>query len=346
LLDQFAKREGISVHAVEMTRAVTPVRDLQSLFQLWRLLRNLRPHIVHAHTPKAGLLGMVAAVLAGVPVRIYHVHGFPFMTAGVVMKHVLALTEWISCRLAHRVLFVSSTIRQVALAQGICSAQKARVLNHGSINGVDARKRFNPKRIAGGQVRAKAEIPSDSLVIGFVGRVVRDKGILDLIQAWQSLRERFTNLYLLVVGPMETRDGIPEAMKERLMSDPYVRYVGEVLDPTNYYAAMDVLALPSYREGFGLVAIEASAMNLPVVASRIEGCVDAVVDGETGILVPPGDADALGRALAMYLGNARLRKQHGDNGRTMVIDKFSQQPLWERLHREYCELLNINIISS
>jgi glycosyltransferase involved in cell wall biosynthesis len=339
LLDLFAARERIPVHAIEMPRDITPVRDLLALFQLWRLFRALRPQIVHAHTPKASLLAMLAAVLAGVPVRIYHVHGFLFMTASGVRRQFFILAERICCRLSHRILFVSPSIRNIAIEKGICSSNKSRVLHYGSINGIDAQERFNPKANTGRLVRANAGISPNALVIGFVGRIVRDKGIVELMQAWQSLRERFDNLHLLVVGPMEKKDRIPAEVKSRMLSDPRIHYVDEVLDPVNYYAAMDVFAFPSYREGFGLVSIEAAAMSLPVVASRIPGCVDSIVDGETGTLVPPGDADALERALTAYLENSELRKQHGKNGRSMVMEKFCQQKVWEALYEEYCELL-------
>ena len=184
------------------------------------------------------------------------------------MEKLLFLIEIISCRLAHRVLFVSPSIRRTALARGMCLEKKSRVLINGSFNGVDALGHFNPQRVTVDRARAEVGIPISALVIGFVGRVVCDKGIIELLMAWHSLQEQFDDLYLLIVGPMEVKNKIPEEVIGRMMSDPRIRNIRGELDPVNYYAAMDVFVLPSYREGFGLVAIEASAMNLPVSTTR------------------------------------------------------------------------------
>src|SRR5262249_8583139 len=287
-LDQFAAREQIMVHALEMPRRITPLRDLRAVARLWRLLRRRRPDIVHAHTPKGGLLGMIGAWLARVPVRIYHLHGLPMMTATGLKRTLLRWSEKVACLLAHQVLCVSHSLQDVAVAEGLCPADKIKVLLSGSINGVDAEDTFNPERVgatARAAVRAHHGIPPDAPVIGFVGRVVRDKGLIELAEAWRLLQKEFPSLHLLVVGPFEPQDPVPADVIQLLRSDPQIHLTGLCLDVPPLYAAMDVAVLPTYREGFGIVAIEAAAMELPVVATRIPGCVDAVEDGVTGTLV-------------------------------------------------------------
>ncbi len=346
-LEKFAEREGAIVHSVEMPRAISPLRDLISLWKLCFLLKRIRPEIVHAHTPKGGLLGMIAAFLARVPVRIYHVHGFPYLTTTGLRRFLMTSTERISCMLSQRVLFVSESVRQIAIADRICSAQKSKIINNGSINGVDALEHFNPKNRDRDKIKSALGIPANAIVIGFVGRLVIDKGLIELMTAWESLRRQFKDLFLLIIGSeLEKRNAIPIEMVNRIRTDPRIRFVGKVSSPADYYASMDILVLPSYREGFGLVAIEASAMELPVVATRIPGCIDSVLEGETGLLVPPKNAVALEKALKVYIEDKDIRILHGKNGRKRALTDFKPQDIWKIMHAEYLELLKININST
>jgi len=342
LLNEFSQAEQVPVYAVKMTRRITPLRDLISLFQLWRRVQILRPQIVHTHTPKGGLLGMVAAYLARSPVRIYHIHGLPFITARGYKRIILRWCEKVSCYLAHQVFCVSYSVRDVVIKESLCPDSKVKVLVNGSICGIDATTKFNPVNV-GDHIRLAMRrnygIPNDALVIGFVGRVVRDKGLLELVQAWKTLRQEFPTLYLLVVGSFEPQDPLPPSVEKLLRTDPRVCLAGYVDETPPLYAAMDVLVLPSYREGFGLVALEASAMALPVVATNIPGCKDAVQDGVTGILVPPYDAEALARAIRKYLHSSALRRQHGMAGRKRALRDFSPEAIWEALYQEYLLLL-------
>src|SRR5262252_6876921 len=181
-LDGFAEREGAIPHAVPMLRRITPLKDLVALVRLWRILRTIGPAIVDAHTPKAGLLGMLAAWLAGVPVRIHHMHGLTFVTRKGLRRLLLRWTETIAALVAHRVLCVSRSVREVAIAEGICPAEKIRVLLGGSINGVDADGRFKPPDLAVRRAcRQEYGIGDQCRVIGFIGRLVREKGIVELV---------------------------------------------------------------------------------------------------------------------------------------------------------------------
>jgi len=341
-LDLFAERLQIPVHTVEMPRRISPLRDVLALWRVYGIIRRIRPHIVHAHTPKGGLLGTAAAYLAGVPVRVYHIHGLPFMTASGFRRVLLRWSEKTSCRLASQVLCVSPSVRKVAVAEGICPPAKIKVPARGSIGGVDALDRFNPDRTtpdARNAVRARYGMPEDAVVIGFVGRIVRDKGVGELVEAWKWLREEYANLHLLVVGPFEPQDPVPPDAEECLRSDRRVHLVGLDWETPPLYAAMDLAVLPTYREGFGLVALEAGAMRLPVVATLVPGCVDAVRDGVTGTLVEPRDANALADALRMYLNYPALRRAHGEAGRERALRDFRPEDVWEATFQEYQRLL-------
>lgn len=343
-LIQYAEREQVPVHAVRMHRRISPLQDIFATFQLWQQLRQIRPQIVHAHTPKGGLLGTIGAWLAGVPVRIYHIRGLPLMTATGYKRWLLWWSEKISCLLAHEILCVSHSIRQVAISENLCPAGKIKVLLGGSGNGVDSGGWFNPAHLAQHtrqQTRSKYGIPDDALVVGFVGRLVRDKGIAELARAWQTLREEFPHLHLLVVGYFEPQDPVSKDVQELLRSDSHIHLTGMINSENmpSLYAAMDILTLPTYREGLPNVPLEAAAMELPVVATRIPGCIDAVQDGVTGILVPPRHAEALAQAIRTYLQDAELRRQHGLSGRERVLRAFRQEAIWEALNREYLKLL-------
>jgi glycosyltransferase involved in cell wall biosynthesis len=185
-------------------------------------------------------------------------------------------------------------------------------------------------------------MPSDALCLGFVGRLVRDKGILELHEAWQQLRVQYPQLHLLVVGPFESQDAVPPEVRHQLQRDRRVHLTGLDWNTRGYYAAMDVLTLPSHREGLGHVLLEAAAMGLPVVSCRVTGCVDAVLEGRTGTLVPPGDSLALALAIARYLDDRELRHRHGTAGQQWVRGRFAPRPIWQALQREYRCLLQTN----
>jgi glycosyltransferase involved in cell wall biosynthesis len=266
------------------------------------------------------------------------------MTARGVKRLLMRWTERISCWCATQVLAVSASIREVAVQEHLCPASKIRVLLRGSINGVDAEQRFNPEQWseqARQAVRRQYGIPHQALVAGFVGRIVRDKGMRELAQAWQTLRERFPTLHLLMVGRFEPQDPVPEDAEVLFRNDPRVHLAGEVevADIAPYYTAMDVCVLPSYREGLPTVPLEAAAMRVPVVATRIPGCVEAVADGETGTLVPVHDAAALAEAIARYLADPPLRRKHGEAGRARVLRDFRPEAIWEATYRHYVRLL-------
>lgn len=339
-LDAFARAHDVQAHAVEMPRAITPTSDLGALSRLTDLLLQLDPDVVHGHTPKGGLLGMMAAKSALVPVRIYQMRGLLTLTASGTRRQLYKWAERTSCRLAHHVICQSDSLRATAIAQRLVEPQRAIVLGRGG-NGIDAFGRFNPANVTGLDVREQLRIAGDDVVIGFVGRIVRDKGIVELLDAWRAIKARHRHVRLLVVGPFETRDGVPADVERALREDPRVHLVGFVPDTPSYYEAMDLLVLPSHREGLPNAPLEAAAMGIPCVTTDAIGCIDAVVHDLTGLIVPVGDATMLAGAIEQYVSDAQLRAVHGAAARARVVADFrpadrhqASLALYERLLEE------------
>ncbi|MGB6064076.1 MAG: glycosyltransferase family 4 protein [Desulfomonilaceae bacterium] len=339
-LNEFAQKEQVPIHGITMTRGISPFADVIAAARLWMLFMKIRPAVVHASTPKAGVLSMVAASFARVPVRFYTLHGIMTEIRSGPTKILLKILEWIACTLADQVLAVSRSVMDGVIGQSLCSGGKIKVLAHGSCNGIDALNRFNPA----GQDKTKMRglrshllLDEKVIVIGFVGRLVKDKGIVELASAWERIKAGHDNVRLLMIGPKEPQDPVPPRILEKLGCDDRVAMPGFVSNEElpAYYRIMDIVVLPTYREGFPYSILEASAMGLPVVASRVTGCVEAVVDGVTGILVPPRDVQSLVEAICTYVEDPELRVKHGQAGRDRVLAHFRQEPIWEALSEEY-----------
>jgi glycosyltransferase involved in cell wall biosynthesis len=336
-----AQRDGVRAVAMRMAREISPWADCVSLWWLIRAIWLVRPAITNVATPKAGLLGGIAAWVCGVPCRYYTLHGLRCETTTGLKRKLLLLTERIACGCADRVICVSESLRQRAIELGIVAANRTVVLASGSCNGVDA-ERFAATDEAlrsACRIRQELGIPAEAPVIGFVGRLTKDKGIRELAEAYLSLRADISELRLLLVGEMEDGDPLPAQIRNLIENDWGIVRTGFVQDPFYYHHAMDVLALPTYREGFPTVVLEAHAAGKPVVATRATGAVNAVIDGVTGILVPVGDAPALARALALVIRDRELAAALGAAGRERVLREFRRERVWDAIAQEYLQLL-------
>ena len=337
LADAYSRCERVPVHPVPMARRIAPWSDLVSFVRLLRTLIRLRPSVVQAGTPKAAVLGTLAAYLLRVRVRIYYVHGLPMLTATGALRRILFAVERLTCRAATHIVCVSPSIRRELIAAGMCPPEKAVVIGHGSSNGVDLsvfdRSRFPADAVKA--ARANMGIPANALVIGFLGRIGREKGIEQLYEAWRVVREAFPTAYLLIVGPDEANDPVAPEILEALKSDARVRLTGPDWYPAPLYALMDVLCMPSHREGCPNVALEAAAMELPVVAFRVPGVVDAVESGTTGELVDPLSAPQIAAAISKYFRQPSLRQQHGRAGRRRIHEFFAREKVWTALTKFY-----------
>ncbi len=319
------------IYPVPITRRISPFQDVLAILKSWRFMKKGRYEIVHAHTPKGGLVGMLAAFLAKCPIRIYTIHGLPMETAKGVKRKILWTAEWLSCALATHILAVSPSLREKAIECGFSVAAKIKVFESGSACGIDLNY-FSPTdatKLAGERLRQDAGIPDTALVIGYIGRIVPDKGIETLTRAFNKVLAVRGDCFLLLVGPMDdSRETFCDKLAAELQTNPKIVFNNRLVENVvPYYAAMDILTLPSLREGFGLTLIEAAAMGLPTVASNITGCKDAVIDGVTGTLVPANDAEALFSALVELLDNPELRKKYGQAGKKMTNELFSEDRL-------------------
>jgi glycosyltransferase involved in cell wall biosynthesis len=340
-LDVVERSEGVRTVPVPMEREISPLRDLVSLIRMVRAFRRLKPDIVNAGNPKAGLLGMLAARLAAVPVRVYTLHGLRLETTSGVKYGLLACTEWLSAKSAQRVLCVSESVRSEFERRRLGPREKLTVTSGGSANGVDT-ERFRPRnrdRERHAALRRSLGIPADAPVIGFVGRFTRDKGISELFAAFEALLLAQPEAWLLLVGDFEPGDPVTADDAARMRAHPQVVLPGFIPDPAPYYQAMDILALPSHREGFGTVVLEAAASAIPTVAYRVTGIVDSIEHGVTGTLVDEGDVAQLAVALGRYLGNAKLRRQHGAAAAERAATRFRQSVIWDGIHSLYRSLL-------
>jgi glycosyltransferase involved in cell wall biosynthesis len=356
------EREGVITVPVPMEREISPLKDLVSLVRLYTVLRRLRPAIVNAGTPKAGLLGMIAAWAAGVPVRIYFLLGLRLETTRGLKRFVLSVAEHCASFFAHRVICISESLRQLYVRLGYTTEAKTCVLQYtaiavrhqrgirrkgvrpgkGSSNGIhgDEITQTPQLREQAQALRARLGIPDGAPVIGFVGRLTRDKGVAELLDAFDQVLASFPEARLLMLGRFEDGDPIPESYVKRLRSHPRVVMTGQVSDTAPYYRIMDVLACPSHREGLAGPPLEAALVaEAPSVVFEATGSVDTVCDGVTGTIVPFGDVALFACALEKYLTDDFLRREHGQAAHKYVLRYFSAEIIHDAIYREYVRLL-------
>ncbi|MBK6517863.1 MAG: glycosyltransferase family 4 protein [Polyangiaceae bacterium] len=336
----FIEAQGIRHIAVPMTRSMTPIADARALIELMRLFRRERFDIVHTHTPKPGLLGQLAARAAGVPHIVNTIHGFYFhdRMKPATRRFYIAM-EKIAALQSDAILSQNPEDVRTAVSVGICPSERIELLG----NGIDL-TRFRPDALSAEvitQHKSALGIPEDALVIGFVGRMVAEKGLLELFDAFRRVRLDHPTARLLLVGPVDEHksDALgPDRAKEKGIADACI-FTGMREQVEDMYALMDVFVLPSHREGFPRSVMEASAMGKPVVVTDIRGCRETVIDGATGLMVPVEDAGALSRAIGSLLDDAERRRELGERGVQLARERFDERKVFGIVEATYERLL-------
>lgn len=324
--------------AIPIQRKIAPFRDLYALFKLIFLFRRAQFSLVQSITPKAGLLAMTAAFISRIPVRLHVFTGQVWATKSGLSRFILKSMDRVTAALSTHLLADSPSQRLFLIHEGVVKATKISVLMSGSICGVDS-VRFSPDAEARNQVRNSLVIPKDDVLALFIGRLTNDKGIIDLAIAFGGIAAKRPNLRLMIVGPDE--DGITQKLEELLGAcRDRVHTVPYTDKPEKYMAAADIFCLPSYREGFGSVVIEAAAVGIPALASKIYGLTDAVEEGVTGFLHEPRSVQQIMDLLERYASNTDLRIQMGQNARARAIKQFSSEDLVQAQMKFYSDALN------
>lgn len=331
---------GIRHIAIPMTRSFTPISDLISLFRLYRMMRRERFTIVHTHNPKPGLLGQLAARMAGVPIVINTLHGFYFHEQmHPIWRHFYIVMEKIAARCSDVILSQNQEDIKAAVREGICSPDKIKYLG----NGVDL-QRFARHRVDTDLLerkRGEFGLPPRTPVVGFVGRLVAEKGLVELLQAAKLVKECIPTVRFLIIGPTDSEK--PDALTPQIAAQYGVAdvctFTGMRQDMPELYALMDIFVLPSHREGLPRSPMEASAMGVPCIVTDIRGCREVVEHSRNGLRVPLGDALALSAAIMELLRDPGKAKRMGDEGRRLAEERFDQRATFEKIKAEYARLL-------
>lgn len=337
VLDEFAESEGVRAVGVPMERHISPLNDLKSLWRLTRVFRRERPYMVHSMTPKAGLLCMMAAWLCRVPVRLHTFTGLVFPTATGLKQRILIFTDRLTCTCATHVIPEGEGVRNDLINYHI-TRKPLRVLGHGNVRGIDL-EHYNPELP---EVRAEAaKLRSDEVfTFIFIGRLVRDKGINELVSAFSQLNRQYPRTRLLLVGTYEDKlDPLEAESMTEIKSNPAIEAVGRQNDVRPWLAASDAFVFPSYREGFPNVVIEAGAMGLPSIVTDINGSREIIVDGQNGIIIPPRQAETLRRAMEIFMTDKDLTRKLSAKARPMIASRYEQTYVRRCLKEFYKEIL-------
>ncbi|MCC8358733.1 glycosyltransferase family 4 protein [Salinimicrobium sediminilitoris] len=337
-LEKYGRENGVGTFHVEMTREITPLKDLRAVFRLYRYFKKVEPEIVHTHTPKAGIVGMLAAKMAGVPIRLHTVAGMPLMETVGIKRKILEQVEKFTYSLAYKVYPNSHGLKEIILKEGFVKKGKLKVLGKGSSNGIDT-VYFDPDRFSAENktsLRKAWKIPEDDLVFIFVGRLVSEKGISELVCSFQRLQLQFPKMSLLLVGPFEEElDPLSPSIHRIIEKHPKITVTGYQVDVRPFLAISDILAFPSYREGFPNVVMQAGAMELPSIVSDINGCNEIISDGINGIVIPVKNEKSLFKAMEKLVADEKLRMELSKNSREKVCKDYERKEFWHILLKEY-----------
>lgn len=332
--EEYAKLYQYTPLDLKVLRSINPVIDCIAILKLCILIKKHKIDTIVGHTPKGGMIAMIAGYLTRVPERIYFRHGIVYETSTGAKRKMLKFVERISGKLAKKVVCVSDAVKDFSEKDHLNQSAKNIVLGLGSCNGVDTAGKFNPELIEQedlANIRKKYGILENDFVVGFVGRLVNDKGIPELIAAWQEIIKVEQNIKLMLVGPFETRDPISTDVRTIIENTPSIMHIDLVENTAPYLACMDILALPTYREGFPTVVLEASSMRLPVLITKATGCEASIVDGETGTFITH-DSKNIGKTVLFYKNHPNECTRQGINGRIFVEMNFNHKIIWDLIN--------------
>lgn len=352
-LERIAAKYGVKNHHVEMTRTISPFKDAVAVWQLYHFLRKEKPAMIHSHTPKAGIVAMMAGWLAGVPHRLHTVAGLPLLERAGSKRKLLNHIEKLTYRLATKVYPNSFELQKIIVQARFCVPEKMKVIGQGSSNGIDT-DHFSPTQISvekQDELRAQLGLSKDDFVFIFVGRLVKEKGITELITAFKNLQSVTAKKNddtppnpihltpctpkLLLVGPLEQHlDPLCSETLQEIENNPDIISVGFQEEVRTYFALSSALVFPSYREGFPNVVLQSLAMELPAIVTDINGCNEMIIHGHNGLIVTPKDHTSLQYAMMKLLTDPSLYS-HLKNASRNSIACYEQSLIWSALLTEY-----------
>ena len=336
LLENAARNEEAKMHAVLMSREIDFFNDTISFFKILKLLIRERPDIIHCNTPKASLLFLIAGFILRVPCRIYYIHGFKYHGAIGLKRKFLKVIEIITCFFASDIIAVSKGVQQEVASD--LTNKEVKIIGNGSINGIDL-SQFAVENYDKEQLKQNLGIGSSNYVFGFIGRLVGDKGINELVTAFVKLTANYDDITLLLVGPFEANlDPIKQETRQEIQNNKNILSVGFQEDVKPFLAAMNVFVFPSYREGFGMSLMEANAMNVPAISSNIIGCNEVIEEGINGFLIKSKDETALFNKMESCLLNKSVIEKMSLDCREVIQKKYSQDYVWANSLRTYKEI--------
>jgi glycosyltransferase involved in cell wall biosynthesis len=322
---------------IKISRKINISSDIIAFFQLFFYIRKHKFNTVIGHTPKAALLSLMASFLNNVPNRIYFRHGLMYETSTGIKKFILLFIERLTSYLSTKVICVSQSVLNISITQKLSKPTKIILLNAGTCNGIETEFIFNRTKLDLNRIeelKTQLKVKKDDIIIGFVGRLAKDKGIKELIEAWEILKYNYKNIKLLLIGPIEERDSIENDLIFKIHNDNTIITIGFVEETNYYYSLMNIFILPSYREGFPTVVLEASSMELPIITTKATGCIDSILEGKTGLFCNINSI-SIARSIEYYINNENICKSHGINGRKFVIENFNQEKIWHKLEQLY-----------
>ena len=337
-LKPFAEKHGCKFKEIFIPRVISPVADAKALWRLYKYMCEERFDVVCGHTPIGGFLAIIAAWVCGVKKRVFFRHGLIYETSHGLKRKILVACEKVASLLSTHVVCVSPYLVERSLLDKLSSKEKMVLLHKGSCNGIDAEGKFNCDVLNKADletIRKKCRLPKDAFVIGFVGRMVRDKGVEELVTAFKDIQKHYENAYLLLVGMLEERDALTIATVNEIRSNSHIIHTGLILEGIEYYyALMDVLVLCTHREGLGCALLEAAAMGVPTLTTSHSGSRDAVRENVTGMYVTMNDAQSIVDKVMMYIKDPELKCKHGEQGRQFILDTFQQEIIWDEIENK------------